>query len=615
VQLLAGILAAAVATSGPALAVDAGADRHPINPDIYGMNFGDPALAREIGLPVNRWGGNRTETYNWRVGAANSGNDWYFENLADCWDDEGAWCSRGNAARDWLRHVDGDAATGTKTLLTLPMMGMVAKDAPLGHPLTCAFPRSRHPDQDAFDPYDSGCGNGRHAGTWLDPVPSDAGTPYGPADAAAWVDAAKARGVHLYELGNEPMLWSETHHALHPERTTYDELWARSRDLAAAVKQADPQAETLGPAEWGWPNYFCSAADQVSLGCFANSPDRRAHDGRPLAEWYLDRMREYEQSTGTRLLDYFDLHYYAQGGVGTTEVTRSLWDPTYTDPSWINDRISLIPRMRAWVDAHYPGTKLALTEYDLTGSPDGIVDTLVQADTLGVFAREGLDLATRWAPPSAGQRQADAWRIFRNYGFGTTWVRSHSADQSRLAVYGAQRTDGTLTVLVINKSGDALASRLALHGVAPAATAQTRRWTGAGIARGEDLPVEAGEIATTYPARSMTLLLIGAAAPADTPAPGATPTPTPTPTRPVAPPVSVPPPPDDRARAGTCVVPRLKGRRLRTARRAMRRAGCSLYRVTRSRRRGVKRGRVTWQTPRAGRKLREGALVEIAVRR
>jgi hypothetical protein len=614
VALLAGLVAAAVAVApGPALSVDASADRHAISQDIYGMNFADPALAAEIGLPVDRWGGNRAETYNWRVGASNAGSDWYFENLADCWDDEGHWCAQGNGARDWERAVDADAARGTHTLLTLPMVGYVAKDAPLGHPLTCAYPRSRYPSQDAFDPYDAGCGNGRSGGSWLVPEPSDAGTPYGPADAAAWVADAKSRGVHLYELGNEPMLWGETHHAFHPQPTTYDELWTRSRDLAAAVKQADPQAQTVGPAEWGWPNYFCSEADNIGNGCFPTSPDRSAHGGAPLAEWYLDQMHAYEQQHGTRLLDYFDLHYYAQGGAGTTEATRSLWDPTYTDPSWIGDRIALIPRMRAWVDQHYPGTKLSLSEYDLTSDNDGIVDTLVQADTLGIFAREGLDLATRWSPPAAGQRQADAWRIFRDYDgaggrFGSTWVRSASGDQSRLAVYGAQRTDGALTVLVINKTADDLQSRLSLSGIIPAGTARAYRWTGSGIQAAGDRAVTDGAIEETYPARSLTLFVVGVD--------GATPAPA-SPAQPAVPPPTAPiaVPPPTVPRAGTCVVPRLKGRTPRAARRALRRAGCSLGRVRRTARRTVPRHRVAAQRPRAGRKVAEGARVAIVVRR
>jgi hypothetical protein len=605
---------AAQAATGPALSVDASADRHAISPDIYGMNFAHPALAREIGLPLDRFGGNRADTYNWRIGASNAGNDWYFENTADCFSAGGNWCASGNTSFGWLDQVRTDAVNGTETLLTLPMAGYVAKDAPLGHPLTCGFPRSRFPSQDGFDPYDSGCGNGRSGGNWLAPVPSDAGAPFGAADAAAWVSDASARGVGLFELGNEPMLWSSTHHDFHPARATYDELWTRSRDFAAAVKQAAPGARTLGPAEWGWPNYFCSDADVVSNGCFASSPDRAAHGGQPLIEWYLDRMRAHEQSTGVRLLDYLDLHYYAQGGVGTTAITRSLWDPTYTDPSWINDRIALLPRMRAWVDQHYPGTRLSLSEYDLTGfDNDGLVGTLVQADTLGIFAREGLDMAMRWAPPSAGQRQADAWRIFRDYDgagarFGSTWIRSVSADQSRLSVYGAQRADGGLTVLVINKTTDALDSRLTIAGAEPVGDAHVYQWTGSGIVRAAERPVSGRGVDGSFPARSLTLLAIDAAAAVQ--APRTTPAPVSAPPTPVA---VVPAPAS--ARRGACVVPRLVGRTLASARRSLQRAGCAIGRVRRTSRHKGRRGRVVSQSPRAGSHLRQGAPVSVVVRR
>ena len=52
------VTAADAVTAGPALAVDITSGRHTINPDIYGMNFADPALATELGLTADRWGGN-----------------------------------------------------------------------------------------------------------------------------------------------------------------------------------------------------------------------------------------------------------------------------------------------------------------------------------------------------------------------------------------------------------------------------------------------------------------------------------------------------------------------------------------------------------------------------
>ena len=53
--------------AGPVLSIDAGAGRHPISDDIYGMNYADEDLAAELHLPVRRWGGNSTSRYNWQT--------------------------------------------------------------------------------------------------------------------------------------------------------------------------------------------------------------------------------------------------------------------------------------------------------------------------------------------------------------------------------------------------------------------------------------------------------------------------------------------------------------------------------------------------------------------
>ena len=76
---------------------------------------------------------------------------------------------------------------------------------------------------------------------------------------------------------------------------------------------------------------------------------------------------------------------------------------------------------------------------------------LAQADVLGIFGREGLDLATLWAAPIRSilvlnwQPGAFAFRMYRNYdgqgaAFGDTSVAASSADQGQLAsLRGAAR--------------------------------------------------------------------------------------------------------------------------------------------------------------------------------
>jgi Glycoside hydrolase family 44 len=514
-------LAAAVSTLAAGLAappVGLGADHHAISPYVYGMNFASAGLAKQLDLPVDRWGGNTTDTYNWKIGSSNTGNDYYFENIPDCFDAPTYTCADG-PKYGYRQFVQQDRSIGAQSLMTVPMMGWVAKDGRPNHPFTCGFPRSVFSNQDSFDPYDANCGNGLYGGNPLASNPSRDAIEIGPSFDGDWVTklvglygSAANGGVRFYELGNEPGLWDSAHRDMHPAPETYDELWQKTRDYGAAVRAADPSAKVLGFSEWGWPNYFCSAADHVDSGCFASSPDRKKHGGTPLVEWLLRKLRSYQQAHGTRLVDYLDLHYYAQGG-STTDVTRSLWDPTYTDPSWINSRIQLLPRMKQWVARDYPGTKISLSEYNLSVG-DATTNALIEADTLGIFARQGLDLATFWPMPNDGPLLDDAFRVYRDYNghgakFGNTWVRSTSANQGKIAVYGARRSsDGAYTILVINKTDAALQSQLSLSGIAPSGKAQVWRWTGGSIDRMSDRSVPAGGFSAAYPGRSLTLYVI-----------------------------------------------------------------------------------------------------------
>jgi hypothetical protein len=521
--LVAGLVAAPTvlaASPGPALAVNGGADHHAISPYIYGMNFASPSLANQLDLPVDRWGGNTTDTYNWKIGSSNTGNDYFFENIPDCFDAPTYTCDDGPKF-GYQQFVSKDRSIGAQSLMTLPMMGWVAKDGKPNHPFTCGFPKTVFSTQDSFDPYDKNCGNGLRGGNPLASNPSRDGMKIGPSFDGDWVKKLKSLygsaadgGVRFYELGNEPGLWNSTHRDMHPAPETYDELWQKTRDYGAAVRAADPSAKVLGFSEWGWPNYFCSAADHIDSGCFASSPDRKQHGGTPIVEWLLRKLRAYQQAHGTRLVDYLDLHYYAQGG-STTDVTRSLWDPTYTDPSWIDSKIQLLPRMKQWVARDYPGTKISLSEYNLSVG-DSTTNALIEADTLGIFAREGLDLATFWPMPNDGSLLDDAFRMYRDYNghgakFGSTWVRSTSANQAKVAVYGARRSsDGAYTILVINKTDTALQSNLSLSGISPSGKAQVWRWTGGSIDRMSDRTVPASGFSASYPGQSLTLYVIPA---------------------------------------------------------------------------------------------------------
>ncbi|MCB0109210.1 MAG: glycoside hydrolase family 44 protein, partial [Caldilineaceae bacterium] len=383
-------------------------------------------------------------------------------------------------------------ANGTASLITLPMIGYVAKDR---NQSTCGYAVSKYGAQDDVD-NESGfpnCGNGLRNGTPLQADPLDTSIAIDEAFVAAWVQHLQENvgvngPVNLYALDNEPDLWFETHRDVAPIGWKYDEFRDRSIRYAAAVKAADPNAKILGPDVHGWTYYWHGAYDGQRED-WETPDDRNAHGGTPFVAWYLQQMAAYEAAQGTRLLDYLDLHFYPQNGVDQRDAgdanlqalrlrsTRSLWDPTYVDESWIAQAgpdggiVKLIPRMRAWVDQNYPGTKLALTEYNW-GGLENINGALTQADLLGIFGREGLDLATLFDTPygdgvfTPNSPGAYAFRVYRNYDgagsrFGETSVQAVSSDQGKLAIYGAQRTaDGAVTLVIINKSGAAQTATL-----------------------------------------------------------------------------------------------------------------------------------------------------------
>jgi len=510
--------------AGPALSVNAAADRHAISPYIYGMNFANEDLAQELGLPLRRWGGNHTSRYNWQLDITNQGMDWYFENYQE------------DPAHTRLEQfLEQDLRTGARSLVTMPLIGWTPKD----DPLACGFSITKYGAQEDADwQWRPDCGSGEVDGvpiTGNDPHDTSFETP--PTYVTDWVNnlvatygTAAQGGVLFYGLDNEPMLWSDTHRDVHPQPTSYDELRDSTYAVAAAIKAADPSAQTVGPVLWGWTAYFWSALDWESGGNWWEHPqDRNAHDGLAFTPWYLQQMQAYEAQHGVRLLDYLDLHYYPQangvslspaGGAATQALrlrsTRSLWDPTYTDESWIGEPVYLIPRMQAWVDEYYPGTQLAITEYNW-GGLEALNGALAQADVLGIFGSQGLGLATLWGPPSSGQPGAYAFRMYLNYdghgrGFGETSVQASSADQGQLSIYAAERAgDGALTLMIINKTAAALTSTLSLAGFEPASSAQVYRYSGEYLNAIRQQPNQAltpGGFSATFPANSITLVVI-----------------------------------------------------------------------------------------------------------
>jgi hypothetical protein len=510
------------------ITVDPTANRHPIDPNIYGVAHATTAQLADLNTPLNRNGGNNTTRYNWQLNADNRGNDWYYESIAD---------SSATAGERGDTFIASARAANAQAMLTIPTIEWVAKVGS-GRSKLAGFSIAKYGAQSGNDwQWFPDAGNGVRTGggfiTGNDP--NDANVPSNSTFQQGWVQHLVSRwgtnaagGLRYYILDNEPSLWHSTHRDVRPTGATMDEIRNRMVDFATKIKAVDSTALVVGPEEWGWSGYFYSGYDQQygSLHGWSVLPDRNNHGGADYLTWLLGQLKQASTTANQRLLDVFTIHYYPQGGEFSDDVssamqlrrnrsTRSLWDPTYVDETWINDRVQLIARLKQWVSTSYPGTPVGITEYNW-GAENHINGATTQADVFGIFGRESLDMGARWATPAASTPTYKAMKMYRNYDgnkstFGETSVAATTANPDAVSAFAALRTlDGALTVIVINKQlSTSPVATINLSTFAHRGVAQVWQLTAANaINHLADVTVSGTNLVATLPAQSITLFVV-----------------------------------------------------------------------------------------------------------
>jgi hypothetical protein len=271
-------------------------------------------------------------------------------------------------------------------------------------------------------------------------------------------------------MDNEPELWGVTHYDLHPACSTYEEILDRYVTYADALRDILPDAKLAGPVMCCWYSFWLTAPGPASGG------------PSDFLTWFTTMVRAHDEQVGRRTLDVLDVHYFPQSDVYNDKIddatqslrlrsTRSLYDPTYVDESWVRSSIWLIPRLRAMLDDVYPGTALGISEWGF-GADSTMNGALTIADVLGIYGREGVDMACYSGYPAEGSPGYFAFMMHGNYdGDGSSFdgraLAAASPDVDRLGSYAV--TDvatGTLKVMLVNKQQSAdLRVELAIDGL------------------------------------------------------------------------------------------------------------------------------------------------------
>lgn len=457
--------------------------RKAISPYIYGIN--DAGVLDKVTTTAVRQGGNRYSGYNWENNYSNAGSDW--KHSSDTYLTTGYSKELAATPGACALHLSEDCVKHNipYKMATIQMAGYVSADADGAVAEDEAAPSARWKQVKAS----KGADFSLTPDTTDDYVYMDEYVNY---LVNKLGDASTETGINGYNLDNEPSLWSSTHKLMHPEKTTYKEMVDKSTEYAAAIKAVDPKAEVFGLALFGFGAYTQ----------FNDAPDADTSYNWFLS-YYLDKMAAAEKTAGMRLIDAIDVHYYteAKGSARVTEAAattdadiearvqapRTLYEKGYIENSWIGEwgqqHLPILPNIQDSIQKYYPGTKLAMTEYNFGGG-DHVSGAVAEADALGAFAANDVYVATLWPLSSSIDYQLSAIDLYTNYdgkgsAFGNTLLTAKTSDVEKATAYAAieDSDESKVTLVLTNKDltaaqnatiqlkGDASYSSAAVYGI------------------------------------------------------------------------------------------------------------------------------------------------------
>jgi hypothetical protein len=444
------------------ITVDADLERIPISPYIYGKNnslSSNPSnpvsvsqwnLFRDAGVKMFREnGGNNATKYNWRR-KLSSHPDWYNNVYAHDWDYE-AMSLQNNL-------------TDVKGMWAFQLIGFTASNI-----------------NNNFDDW------GYNNSAWWSGVHQNlagGGTlnPSGGSEALVDGDpelyliqwhADSTVGIldqwfgpvglgldkemfEYWSMDNEVEIWSGTHDDIMPEQISADSFMRLYFDVAKKAREKFTNIKLVGPVpcnEWQWYNWNNRKIDYGG-------------NSYTWLEYFIKRIGEEQNSSGLKLLDVLDIHFYP----GDTDPEHILqfhrvwFDTTYDYPgangvkcsgpgAWDNSitKEYIFMRCRDWLEEHIGadhGVTFSVSEIGIQEDDPNII-AVWYASNLGVFADNGVEIFTPW------YWEVGMWEVlhlFSRYAKENR-ISSISNLEEYVSAYSSINTDAdSITVILVNRS-------------------------------------------------------------------------------------------------------------------------------------------------------------------
>ncbi|MCF0216980.1 MAG: glycoside hydrolase [Fibrobacteraceae bacterium] len=459
------------ALSGVSVSVDASAGVRPISPYLYGKNIegikdtnsnvDDEETSviskmNEAGIRFIRAGsGNNSTRYNWRKHLMVH-PDWYNNVYNHNWD------YTAKKIQDHMPKADA--------MYSLQLAGWVAKTTEYNFADWDYY--VNHNNTWAKANLDlAGGGEVNDAGELVKAGDYTLYNEPWPADSTVaiidhWTNTLKydMKRFTYWSMDNEMDIWAGTHSDLKLP-VTGPFLVERYVDVALKAREAWPGIKLTGPVvanEWFW----CAVSHgDGSTGRITATESGEDRDYCWL-EYFIKKVAETEKSSGKRLLDVFDMHWYPTEKTFEEQMNwhRVFFDTSYVYPGangikmvngkWENDinKEFIFARVNGWLEQYFGkdhGITLGFTETDLGTSGDVMTTALVYASFLGTFMDNGVEIFTPW---TWSKGMYEVVHLFSRYGHENR-VSSFSSNDSLLSAYtSVGGAEDSMTVFIVNRS-------------------------------------------------------------------------------------------------------------------------------------------------------------------
>ena len=320
------------------------------------------------------------------------------------------------------------------------------------------------------------------------------GKPETAAELVKYTNIKKKYGVTYWSIGNEPNIYTQLKQADYDY--TVENLNKDWRAIALAMKAADPTIKLMGPELSQWND---------------------SYETTPKDSAQRDWMTEFLKANGD-LVDVVTVHRYPMFSPTNGPVTaQQLRENTR---KWTKEVEYLHSLIKQTLGHDLP---VAITELNSDpsnaqlqeASPDSFYNAIWYADSLGQLMNADVFMVNQWVlsqrTTGLGLLKGDEVRptfyvfpLYKNFGSEQVYAASGVTD---VDIFAAKRTDGTLTLMVINLSDTEQRIPLQVKGIQ---LKEAEVWLLDATHNAENLGTQAfaSDSTLTLPAQSATLYVI-----------------------------------------------------------------------------------------------------------